>query len=604
MASKKLDIAPALSPASSGDASAAHSPFAVPSPISESAPSPITGHPPAFNGPSTVSTPIALAPGPAANSPYITPTMNSGPCGNSYVIPPRPKPGRKPATDDPPSKRKQQNREAQRAFRQRKTQKMDEVNRELQRVLDERRTQTEAHQREIAGLNTALTAERSRSEALQGQVDTLTADKEGMRQQLDFVQEKLAKLERDLDYFRRLPPHNQLTPPAWRPEHEESASAETRGETSSAPPPHQSTGAITLPPLIRSGRTAPKDGCGKCADNGDCPCVDSLVDFSGSSRSSRNQPKDIEIPDVQAPDDEMEIDFTNFGKKPPPPGVMEPPCKPGTCDACMKDPLQKRFCETLARERPFITNKSSLFASMRRDEEGQAPVKRQRLTAEQQESIDCAEAYKRFFRDANLPVDQEHPAWMRELITLPPTRNDAIRLQQLQQEAKEKRNMSAYELDMASVLNVLKKADTRHSVDASSDQSRTSISISSGGEANATPLESQASKLNGNNSSGNHSTRDADKVADVVLRPPSQRPAMVGRKPSSRIQSLSIASAPATPSFETPGFQLSSNQASHHDHHRSSLTFLMNDGGPTSRSAGSSSVPASPLGTLAPAIEA
>lgn len=532
--------------------------------------------------------------------------MNSGPCGNSYVIPPRPKPGRKPATDEPPSKRKQQNREAQRAFRQRKTQKMEEVNRELQRVLDERRAQSEAHQREVAGLNTALTAERSRSEALQSQVDTLTADKEGMRQQLDLVQEKLTKLERDLDYFRRLPTHNQLTPPAWRPEHEESASTESRGETSaaSAPPPHQST-AITLPPLVRSKRAAPKDGCGKCADNGDCPCVDSLVDFSGSSRPSRNQAKDLEIPAVQPHDDEMEIDFTNFGKKPPPPGVMEPPCKPGTCDACMKDPLQKRFCETLARERPFITNKSSLFASMRKDEEGQAAVKRQRLTTEQQESIDCAEAYKRFFRDANLPVDQEHPAWMRELITLPPTKNDAIRLHQLHQEAKEKRNMSAYELDMASVLNVLKKADTRHSVDASSEQSRTSISISNGGETSAIPLEPQASsKLNGNNNESSALARDQDKTAGLVLRPPSApRPAMVGRKPSSRIQSLSAASAPTTPAFESSGFHLS-NQTSHHDHHRSSLTFLINESGPTSRSGSSSSVPASPLGTLAPAIEA
>ncbi|EPQ66639.1 hypothetical protein BGT96224_4650 [Blumeria graminis f. sp. tritici 96224] len=34
-----------------------------------------------------------------------------------WVIPPRPKPGRKPATDTPPTKRKAQNRAAQRAFR-------------------------------------------------------------------------------------------------------------------------------------------------------------------------------------------------------------------------------------------------------------------------------------------------------------------------------------------------------------------------------------------------------------------------------------------------------------------------------------------------------
>lgn len=39
----------------------------------------------------------------------------------NYKIPPRPKPGRKPNTDIPPSRRKAQNREAQRAFRERKS---------------------------------------------------------------------------------------------------------------------------------------------------------------------------------------------------------------------------------------------------------------------------------------------------------------------------------------------------------------------------------------------------------------------------------------------------------------------------------------------------
>lgn len=39
----------------------------------------------------------------------------------NYVIPPRPKPGRKPSNDTPPSRRKVQNRDAQRAFRERKS---------------------------------------------------------------------------------------------------------------------------------------------------------------------------------------------------------------------------------------------------------------------------------------------------------------------------------------------------------------------------------------------------------------------------------------------------------------------------------------------------
>lgn len=475
MASKKLDLAPALSP----DAAHVNSPFTIPSPQSDSSASPSANaaSPPASA--SNLSTPVPLAPGPGL-SPYITPAMNQGPCGNSYVIPPRPKPGRKPATDDPPSKRKQQNREAQRAFRQRKTQKMEETNRDLQHALDERRAQADSHQREVTNLNGALTEERARSDGLKRKVDQLTSDNDTMRQQLDFMQDKLLKLERDMEYYRRLPPQNQLTPPAWRGDGDD----EARGDTgpTSAPPSHSAP--ITLPPLIRSDIAAPKDGCGKCADNGDCPCVDSLVDFSGSNRSARSaQPKDIEMRETPTYEDEMEIDFTNFGKRPAAsrPSAMEPPCKPGTCDACMKDPLQKRFCETLARERPI--NRSFLkrdmsYASAKVDDDGHASIKRQRLSVES-ESIDCAEAYRRYFRSANLPVNEEHPAWMRELITLPPTRNDSIRLQQLKEvtEAKHKRHLSAYELDMASVLNVLSKADKRHSTDASSEQPSRNNSI-------------------------------------------------------------------------------------------------------------------------------
>ncbi|KAK0663089.1 AP-1-like transcription factor [Lasiodiplodia hormozganensis] len=584
MATKKLDIAPAPSPGV-GDAA---SPFAIPSPQSDGSGSPLDPNTPANaasppQGPSHASTPLALAPGPGV-SPYITPAMNQGPCGNSYVIPPRPKPGRKPATDDPPSKRKQQNREAQRAFRQRKTQKMEETNRELQRALDERRQQTEAHQREVTHLNAALQDERQRSDGLQRKVDQLTSDNDSMRQQLEFMQDKLLKLERDIEYYRRLPPQNQLTPPAWRGDADDqpAPNAEARGDQAPTTAPPSASNPITLPPLVRSEHAAPKDGCGRCADNGDCPCVDSLVDFSGSNRPGRPAPDD---------DEEMEIDFTNFGKRPAAtrPSTMEPPCKPGTCDACMKDPLQKRFCETLARERPINRSFQMPYASAKADDGGQASVKRQRLSL-QSESIDCAEAYRRYFRAANLPVNEEHPAWMRELITLPPTRNDSIRLQQLKaaDEAKKKRHMSAYELDMASVLNVLKKADTRHSTDGSSEQTSRHNSISISTSTNPGSSESSNDRILESRASVQINRFTNPKTSDLVLRPPStnaqQRPAPVSRRTSYQ----SSIRSPVTPSTPTgSGF-----------HRKDSLAFVINESGQSS-----SSLPGTPT-ALTPAIEA
>lgn len=55
-----------------------------------------------------------------------------------WVLPPRPKPGRKPSTDTPPTKRKAQNRAAQRAFRERRAARINELEEMLADVNQER----------------------------------------------------------------------------------------------------------------------------------------------------------------------------------------------------------------------------------------------------------------------------------------------------------------------------------------------------------------------------------------------------------------------------------------------------------------------------------
>lgn len=66
----------------------------------------------------------------APNGPTPAPTPSIVSRDYSH-IPPRPKPGRKPATDSPATKRKEQNRDAQRAYRARKSQQCDELEDEL-----------------------------------------------------------------------------------------------------------------------------------------------------------------------------------------------------------------------------------------------------------------------------------------------------------------------------------------------------------------------------------------------------------------------------------------------------------------------------------------
>ncbi|KHJ30617.1 putative bzip transcription factor [Erysiphe necator] len=86
-----------------------------------------------------------------------------------WVIPPRPKPGRKPATDTPPTKRKAQNRAAQRAFRERRAARVGELEVQLEEVKEEQqqrekelRNKIEQLEAELERLNAELNSWRLR----------------------------------------------------------------------------------------------------------------------------------------------------------------------------------------------------------------------------------------------------------------------------------------------------------------------------------------------------------------------------------------------------------------------------------------------------------
>ncbi|ODV71979.1 bZIP transcription factor CYBJADRAFT_169000 [Cyberlindnera jadinii NRRL Y-1542] len=98
-------------------------------------------------------TPIAPSPGSNVPSPVTGPTPgHGGSTGNvalkplaqqpitkivtskEWVLPPRPKPGRKPSADTPATKRKAQNRAAQRAFRERRATRVAELEAKLSEV--------------------------------------------------------------------------------------------------------------------------------------------------------------------------------------------------------------------------------------------------------------------------------------------------------------------------------------------------------------------------------------------------------------------------------------------------------------------------------------
>lgn len=69
-----------------------------------------------------------------------------------HSIPPRPKPGRKPATDQPGTKRKAQNRESQRAFRARKQAKTEELEQEVKNLKAQHKQEMNEKYHEISDL--------------------------------------------------------------------------------------------------------------------------------------------------------------------------------------------------------------------------------------------------------------------------------------------------------------------------------------------------------------------------------------------------------------------------------------------------------------------
>jgi len=81
---------------------------------------------------------VASPPNNAATRNLTTKSVTLIMTSKEWVLPPRPKPGRKPSVDTPASKRKAQNRAAQRAFRERRATRVQELEEKLMEVEKEK----------------------------------------------------------------------------------------------------------------------------------------------------------------------------------------------------------------------------------------------------------------------------------------------------------------------------------------------------------------------------------------------------------------------------------------------------------------------------------
>lgn len=237
-------------------------------------------HAPAIQRQTSIS--IKPAPTPAAAP---SPTDAASPAmsltSREWVIPPRPKPGRKPATDTPPTKRKAQNRAAQRAFRERRAARVGELEEHMKQIEEE-------HEQEQESLNSHITELEQSLQRCQSDLTTWM--------------NKCRQLEAELAVIRQ-----QQHPSS----EQQSSTVQVENQVVSTDTMQISQGDETI-------------GCGKCTLDSRCQCIDDVVEAMGgdtniplekrSHSPDTSSNKRVKIEPVEQ--NIMEIDFTAAFSKP------------------------------------------------------------------------------------------------------------------------------------------------------------------------------------------------------------------------------------------------------------------------------------------------
>ncbi|KAI0187494.1 hypothetical protein F4808DRAFT_454350 [Astrocystis sublimbata] len=200
-----------------------------------------------------------------------------------WVIPPRPKPGRKPATDTPPTKRKAQNRAAQRAFRERRAARVGELEEELDEQREENDRVQQQLQHQIESLNAEVETLRNQNESFKDALEKERAAHEALAKELD----SMRRQRRD-DASSARSRHGSFVSQPGRMQSFSSQHQTPRGSLSNMPSGHRnSTTGFSIPQMISPrDSSAPSNhlptlpsiiGCGNCSSTGSYACVDDVL---------------------------------------------------------------------------------------------------------------------------------------------------------------------------------------------------------------------------------------------------------------------------------------------------------------------------------------
>ena len=306
---------------------------------------------------------VAAASSPSPSTPVATPGSGSI-TSKEWVIPPRPKPGRKPATDTPPTKRKAQNRAAQRAFRERRAARVNELEDQIKEIEDE-------HEMQLT--------------AFKDQIRNLSQEMEQCRNEMSRWRDRCQSLEKEVSIERGA---------------KEALAKELRSSFSGPD-------SVNHPRLRGSSRSGPSDagvneagqdrhrdnsgneqgnfplGCGNCLST-HCQCIEDAFRMPGIEEQGKSHSKSVgspnpgtrrqvqSEPEIKPEPEEMEIDFTSrfAGIQPQPNSsndVSSPPvdpcgfCQDGTPCICAEMAAQE---EQRPRRDSFDNNRLAPIQSL------------------------------------------------------------------------------------------------------------------------------------------------------------------------------------------------------------------------------------------------
>lgn len=433
-------------------------------------------------------------------SPGFTGSLTS----KEWVIPPRPKPGRKPATDTPPTKRKAQNRAAQRAFRERRAARVGELEEQIKKIEDDHDSLEQDLRDQITlltknldqaqndlswwkdrchSLEQELLQERSQKEKNADTVPINIRRKTSKRNNVHIIEQHTDSGNNQSDlaatgcgscsttHCQCIEDALHATTYSDKPNERSAPEPAIKYDpdqmeidfTSRFAAPRTTTAAPSIE-TRPSTSTPPAERCGFCGDGTACICAE-MADQE-SSRHHDNIFEQNRLAPIQ-----------NYSQFTPPPSDSDArevtlpsisqatnPCAngPGTCAQCRADPRSTLFCKTLAASRAASGGPSGGCCGGKGADGGccqSRPAPRPSVSSNPSPlTLTCADAFTTLSRHPNFSqATDELTSWLPKLHTLPKPREPSL-TDSLGSAISER---PAMEVEAASVMGVLRYFDRR-----------------------------------------------------------------------------------------------------------------------------------------------